>query len=71
MDEIRTIQEPIVMNGVKYIPYKWPHKWVTAPAALTPTKGVILSVKLTWHLKIDGWKTTFLLEGPTFSGVGC
>ena len=69
MDEIITIQEPIVINGVKYIPYKWPHKWVTGPGPRTPTKGVIPSVKLTWHLKIDGWKTTFLLGFGLFSAA--
>ena len=26
------------------------------------------SLKLTWHLKNDGWKTTFLLGRPIFRG---
>ena len=29
---------------------------------------VIPSLQLTWHLKNDGWKTTFLLGWPIFRG---
>ena len=28
----------------------------------------LYSLKLTLHLKMDGWKTTFLLEWPIFRG---
>ena len=31
----------------------------------------IPSLKLTWHLKMDGWNTTFLLGRPIFRGYVC
>ena len=29
---------------------------------------IVIFLKLTWHLKIGGWKTTFLLGWPSFRG---
>ena len=31
--------------------------------------NVLPSLKLTWHLKMDGWKTSFLLGWPIFWGL--
>ena len=51
---------------------KWYHiKWVTPPAPFTIMVKTcqklnikLHSLKLTWHLKMDGWKTSFLLGWP-------
>ena len=33
-----------------------------------PPTQQLHSLKLTWHLKMDGWKTSFLLGWPIFRG---
>ena len=34
----------------------------------TNPRSALPSLKLTWHLKMDGWKTSFLLGRPIFRG---
>ena len=51
---LQRLEQPIVHYGLSRISYLFKRLKKTIQVWLP-------SLKLTWHLKMDGWKTTFLL----------